>query len=291
MFGYVNVYKDELKIKDYNTFRGFYCGLCKILGNEFSQSVRMGLNYDFAFLALVLSSLSKTQEIKQEKCIIHPINKRPVVKNDEILVYSAYMSVITTYFKLADDCSDKKNLKSLIALLFYKRHLKKAKKRYPEEYKCINEQLKRLKNLEKANSCDTDETADCFAKILEKLFSPQNLETDDISKKALANFGYNLGRFIYLIDAYDDIGEDIKNKNYNPVVNYYRYNGEDINNFTEKIKDKVDFGLMLTLDSVAKAFELIEFKKNRELISNIVYLGLRNKKDSVLTADKDKETK
>ena len=286
MFGYVNVYKDELKIKDYNTFRGFYCGLCKTLGSEFSQSVRMGLNYDFAFLALVLSSLCKTQEINQEKCIIHPLNKRPVVKNDEMLVYSAFMSVITTYFKLADDCSDKRNIKSMVALIFYKRHLRKAKKKYPDEYEYIRKQLKKLSKLEKENSSDTDETADCFAKILEKLFVPENLETDDISKKALANFGYNLGRFIYLADAYDDVYEDIKNKNFNPIVNYYGYGGEDVNEFTLKIKSKVDFSLMLTLDSIAKAFELIEFKKNKELISNIVYLGLRNKKDYVLNKEK-----
>ena len=71
MFGYVNIYKDELKVKDYNKYRSFYCGLCKTLGREFSLKTRLTLNYDFAFLALILSSLKDGKmEVQRERCII-----------------------------------------------------------------------------------------------------------------------------------------------------------------------------------------------------------------------------
>lgn len=286
MFGYVNIYKDELKVKDYNTYRSYYCGLCKTLGKEFSPAVRLGLNYDFAFLAIVLSSVTDEKlKIKNERCIAHLINKRPVLKDDIMLSYSAYMSIIVTYFKLKDDVKDDKKLKSLIAMLFYKPHLKKAKKLYPMQYDKVDKLLKLLAGKEKENCGDIDETADCFAKITEELFVPDFIECDEITKKALANFGYNIGRFIYIADAVDDLTKDVKNKNYNPFIVKYGYNGEEPSEFKKMVAEKQDFTLMLTLESVASAFELIEFKKNREIIENIVYLGLRGSKDRALKGE------
>lgn len=252
-----------------------------MLGSEFSQSLRMGLSYDFSFLALMLSSVdNEKEEIKNEKCVIHPISKRPVSKEEEFIRYSAYMSVINTYFKFKDDVNDSKKIKSFIALIFYKSHLNKAKKKYPEEYKKIKYYLSVLSRKEKEKCSDTDEVADCFGKILELLFSPEFLNCDKITKKALSNFGYNLGRFIYLADAVNDIDEDIKKENYNPVVLKY---GKEIG---EGIKEKLDYSLTFTLENIAKAFELIEFKKNREIIENIIYLGLRKSKDRALKGEK-----
>ena len=54
MFGYVTPFKSELKIREYNLFRAYYCGLCKTMGNEYNQLVRMGLNYDLSFLCRFL---------------------------------------------------------------------------------------------------------------------------------------------------------------------------------------------------------------------------------------------
>lgn len=287
MFGYVNVYKDELKIKEYNTYRAYYCGLCKMLGKEFSESVRMGLSYDFSFLALTLSSIDNEEtDIKNESCIIHPVNKRQVVKNDEFIKYSAYMSVICTYFKLKDDVNDDRRLKSLIALLFYKRHLKKARKKYSYQYEKIDYYLSELSKKEKEGVKDTDEVADCFAKILEILFTPDFLNCDDITRKALGNFGYNIGRFIYLADAVNDIKEDIKKKHYNPVILSYGYKNEGAEEFIKNNKEKMEFSLTFTLENISKAYELIEFKKNKGIIENIVYMGMRASKDRALKGEK-----
>ncbi len=283
MFGYVNAYKDELKIKEYNVYRAYYCGLCKALGKSFSQTVRLGLSYDFSFLALTLSSVNSEKiHLNNERCIAHPVNKRNVVKDEPIIEYAAYMSVINTYFKLKDDVNDSKKIKSLVALLFYRRHLKKARKKYPYEYDKIKEYLGELYKMEKENVRDTDEIAHPFAKILELLFSPEFIRCDHVTKEALKKFGYNLGRFIYLADGVNDIYEDIKNKNYNPYLLKYEYTGEDAEKFKERIKEEVDFSLTFTLENVSKAFELITFKKNRGIIENIVYFGLRASKDRVL---------
>jgi len=276
VFGYVNIYKDELKVKDYNIYRSYYCGLCKKLGEEFSIRARLSLNYDFAFLALVLSSLSDgKEEIKYENCFIHPLTKRPVLKSDDYLTYSAYMSIIVTYFKLKDDVSDNKNIKSFFAYLFFKGYFKKAKKKYPKKCEIIKTILEELNIKEKENCADIDEVSDCFGRLLSEVF------LKDGEDRALKEFSYQLGRFIYIIDALDDIEKDIKSKNYNPFIKKYSYNNEDAKEFKKRVCSEYDLIVTLTLESIASAFELIDFKKNKTILQNIVYLGLRKAKDKV----------
>lgn len=276
VFGYVNIYKDELKVKDYNIYRSYYCGLCKKLGEEFSIRARLSLNYDFAFLALVLSSLSDgKEEIKYENCFIHPLTKRPVLKSDDYLTYSAYMSIIVTYFKLKDDVSDNKNIKSFFAYLFFKGYFKKAKKKYPKKCEIIKTILEELNIKEKENCADIDEVSDCFGRLLSEVF------LKDGEDRALKEFSYQLGRFIYIIDALDDIEKDIKSKNYNPFIKKYSYNNEDAKEFKKRVCSEYDLIITLTLESIASAFELIDFKKNKTILQNIVYLGLRKAKDMV----------
>lgn len=290
MFGYVSVFKDELKVREYNIYRSYYCGLCKALGRHFSQTVRMGLNYDFAFLALVIGAMEESNEgFRQERCIAHPLTKRPVSHDDPALRYAAYMSIMVTYFKLIDDYNDLKSLKSIIALLFYKRQLKKCRKQYEKEYVLIENQLKELSRLEKAGCADIDLSADCFAKILECLFTPGYLNLEENDRRALGVFGYQLGRFIYIIDAYQDAADDIKHKNYNPILLKEYQAGEDISAFYQRIKDKYSFTLTLTLDAVAKSFELVRFRRYRPILENVVYMGMRGVLDRVLEKDGQKK--
>ena len=99
MFGFVNVYKNELKIKDYNTFRAYYCGLCKSLGKRYNQLVRLGLSYDLTFLALVGDSLSNEDAvILKDGCIKH-IGSHMICSNNHAIDYASDMSVILSYYK------------------------------------------------------------------------------------------------------------------------------------------------------------------------------------------------
>ena len=101
MFGYVNAYKDLLRVCDYNVFRGYYCGLCKQLGKIFNQLTRVGLSYDMTFLAILMSSLDEGKpEMNLENCIAHPLSKRPAIHNDQGISYSADMSILLTYWHL-----------------------------------------------------------------------------------------------------------------------------------------------------------------------------------------------
>ena len=270
MFGYVNAYKDLLRVCDYNVFRGYYCGLCKQLGKSFNQLTRLGLSYDMTFLAILISSLNEEKpDLKMQKCIAHPFSKRPVIKGDNGIEYSAHMSVILTYMKLKDDWDDERSIKSMGRHAYFF-SMKKSAKKYPVQYKCIKGNLEELSRLEKEKCKNPDEVADCFGKLLEGIFDA------DGKNKPLSWLGYHIGRYIYILDAYKDIEDDIKKKSYNPFIEMY---GKDLDK--NVLKESIKTSLTFTLSEISNAFNLLDIKKNRELLENIIYLGLRKNIDEL----------
>ncbi|KPU26863.1 hypothetical protein TR13x_08125 [Caloranaerobacter sp. TR13] len=283
MFGYVTPYKDELKVREYNIFKAYYCGLCKVLGSEFNQVVRFGLNYDFTFLGLLLSSLDeKKDKIKYEGCIANPFKKKPIVVKNENLSYSAYISVILVYYKLLDDWKDERNLLSLIGMIPFIFPKNKAKYVFEDKYLAVVNNLDKLAKLEKEKCDIIDESADAFGKLMEEIAASPFI-SDDRTIRVLRWLGYNLGRFIYVLDAFNDIEKDIKEGNYNPILLQYKYSSkEGLENFLNRVREPIEFFLTFTLDNLAKSFELLDIKYNRNIIENIVYMGTRQKMVQIL---------
>lgn len=265
MFGYVNILKDELKIKDYNIYRAYYCGLCKALGKN-SQAVRLGLSYDMTFLAVLLSAVCD-DEVKTVpgSCVLHPFKKRSFVNNPS-LDYCAHMSIILTYLKLYDDWIDDKSLKALFAMFFYYFPLRKLRKKYSKSYNLMKDKLNELAQLERENCSDIDNVADCFAQIMKELFSPNFV--DENNRRILGWVGYNIGRWIYILDAFDDLEKDRKKGNYNPLL--------------LSANDHLEESLTFTLENAASSFELLDIKINSEILKNIIYDGLKFKQDVIL---------
>ena len=50
MFGYVVVNKPELKFKEYDVYRSYYCGLCHALKKRHGYKGQMTLNNDLTFV-------------------------------------------------------------------------------------------------------------------------------------------------------------------------------------------------------------------------------------------------
>ena len=86
MFGYVKADKPNMLIKDYATYRAYYCGLCKSIGKRASQTMRMSVNYDITFLSLLAHNYCRTEPtFKETRCIVHPVGKKfPVVENNPV---------------------------------------------------------------------------------------------------------------------------------------------------------------------------------------------------------------
>lgn len=280
MFGYVTVFKELMNERDYLDFTGYYCGLCKAMGKNCSQISRMGLSYDITFLAIILSSVSENQTgAKEERCILHPLKKRKCFKNDIAVEYAANMGVLLDYLKLKDDWNDERSIKALIGMICFHRGMRKAKKRYYAQYKAIEEKLLMLSSLEKENCKNIDKAADCFAKILEVLFTPDFIENAD-TKRILAWLGYNTGRWIYIIDAINDMADDYKNKSYNPFNE--KFCGGDFEAYRKKVIDEQKLTLTFTLENMASSFELLETFRNRSILEHIIYKSLMIKQNSIL---------
>lgn len=277
MFGYVTVGKGQMTDEEYEIFRAYYCGLCRAMGKAASRVSRLGLSYDIAFLTLVLSSVHDPEpSYDSGRCVAHPVKSNRYVKYDAVLEYAASAGVILNYAKLLDDVHDDRSIKAALGMLALRSGAKRAQGRCPDTYEEIVNRLENLSRLENDGCAVIDEVAEEFAKITEMLFTPDFIAYES-AKRALSWLGYNLGRWIYIIDAYNDYDDDLKRNRYNPFISA---GGID--------RKLTELSLTLTLSNIASAFELIPFRRNRDIIGKIVYISLKNKQDSIINKEVEK---
>lgn len=264
MFGYILVNKPELKIKEFDLYRGYYCGLCRSLKDRYGLAGRFTLNYDMNFLAVLLSDLYDREECAScRKCMIHPFENHEERRN-EISDYCADMCVFLSYFKCVDNWKDGKKLKSYIAMKCLKGKADKVRKLYPEKTDFIEKRLEMLSTLECAKNEPIDRVAKVFGEIMGAVFEYK----DDFWKEDLYKIGFFLGKFIYILDAYEDIEEDIKSNNYNPFRELFE---------EEKFDEKVLEMLMFEIGQCTSRFERLPLVENVEILRNILYSGVWEK--------------
>ena len=278
MFGYVTIGNNQVTEEEYSVFSSYYCGVCKATGKTASHIARLGLSYDITFLALILSSLEEKTDYKRMHCVIHPMKKLTYAESNRAVSYAAASGVVLAYLKFRDDWHDEKSLKALLAMFLFWKGCRKAKKILGREYAVIKNQLDILSDYEKRGSGSIDDTAELFAKILECLFTPEFI-TDEKQRRALAWLGFNLGRWIYIIDAVNDLERDLKSGAYNPLV---KMGYTDL----ETCAHDMELSLTLTLDGIATSFELTDIKQNRDLIAKIIYISLKEKQQSILSGER-----
>ncbi len=264
MFGYVNVCRDELKVKELALFNAYYCGLCKRQGKLCGAASRLILSYDFTVLALLLDSLEEEKPtVSKGRCMLHPLKKRPVVTESRRMDYCAQMSVALSYYKALDDFHDERiGIKN--AALMLKPAVKKIKNQYPDKLSNIEKYLAEISEAENVGEKNIDIPAGAFGRLMAELFC-----TDKADNRALYEFGFNIGRWIYVMDAIDDFEKDKKKGRYNPFSS------------AEEIKEQSE-AVWYNLSQAAAAYELLEVKRNKSLLDNIVYIGLKNATEKVL---------
>ncbi len=270
MLGYVKACKPELKIKEFEIYKAVYCSLCKKLGKNYGILSRFTLSYDFTFLALLNMSMQDgCVAFEQKRCAFNPLKKCNYCKNDTAIDMPAAAAMIMLYYKILDNIADEHGIKKigyiLLKPIFGKAH-KKAAKAYPEIETAVSEYIAEQNALEKAECKSIDQAADPTAKVMEKILS---LCSDDLSqKRVLKRLGYCMGRYIYLLDAVVDLPDDIKNKSYNVLK--YGCDGDA----KKYAKEKITPQLYFCVNEAAKAFELLDLKKYKTILGNIIYLGL-----------------
>lgn len=261
MFGYIVVNKPELKIREFEQYQSYYCGLCRVLKQKYGLRGQMTLTYDMTFLLMVLSGLYEPEEeLKTCRCVIHPVNRHSVCIN-EITEYAADMNLLMAYYKCRDDWNDDKNWKKAVFSRILQKGSRKISAAYEEKVQNILEFLNALYQKEKEGITQLDEMAGCFGQIMAELFDYR----EDVWSTHLRSMGFYLGKFIYLMDAYDDVEEDREKGSYNPLKDWF---GEP--DFEEHCRRV----LTMMMVECCREFELLPIIKNGEILRNILYSGV-----------------
>lgn len=261
MFGYIIINKGELKFKEFDVYQGYYCGLCRVLKEKYGIKGQMTLSYDMTFLAMLLSDLYEPELTRgTTKCIVHPFEKHPTIRT-EFTEYAADMNILLTYYKCLDDWNDdrkadRKLLSDMLCGAVYK-----IRNKYPEKADLIRRTLDKISEKEKQKVRDVDEMSALFGEILGTIFSYRDDEWSD----ELYTIGNNLGRFIYIMDAYEDIEDDIKKNRYNPFID--DYGNPEFDEDIQKVLTKM-------MSECCRAFELLPIINDIDILRNILYSGV-----------------
>ncbi len=286
MFGYVRTENGELKVREYETYRGVYCGLCRCMGKCTGQCSRMTLSYDFAFLATLRICLENTEiGFERRRCFVHPLKKRSVMKRNAVLDYCARTAAILNYHKIKDDLSDERGLKKLRAALFYPFAAHARKKALRAGLSAldakISEGLSSLGELEAKRLVSVDEPAAVFGEILADIVG---FGLDEEKARIGRAVGRSVGKWIYIIDALDDLGDDKRKGRYNPIL--LLYGGVSP---TREQLTLIEDALKVELCSAEAALDLMDTERGAlmRIIENILYLGMPNTARRIVCADKD----
>lgn len=269
MFGYVRPSPAKLSEEDEARFGAVYCGLCRTLGERYGQAARMILNYDFTFLAVLLWPEEAAPAVRR-RCIAHPFAGRDGYPGNPALELAADESVILAWWQLRDALSDPGGGKARYraASLALGGAYGRARERRPSFDEAVREHLARLEKLEAARCPSLDESADAFARLLAAAAGEAG---DPVKRRVLEQLLYHLGRWIYLVDAADDLAEDFASGSYNPLICRYCLTAGEL---TEEAREGLTISLDHSVRLMAAAYELWDFGAWSPIIRATVYEGL-----------------
>ncbi len=286
MFGYVKPYTPELKMREYEAYRGLYCGLCRAMGRVTGQTSRLTLNYEFVFLTAVRMLLAGvTPEYKKGRCAVHPVKARSIAAFCPETEYAAAVSALLASGKAQDDRFDEKGLKRLCAVLvtpYFSAISRRAGhalgETSEESASVVAESLFEVRTLEEQGCESVDLLAEAFGKLTSHIFAAG---FDGAEARIAREVGRGTGRFIYVADALDDLVSDVKKGSFNPIAALYGDSAtvkrEGKVYLSEEVAASVVTGAYLELDRLAHAVELACDMGERTLgaiVKNTVYLGM-----------------
>lgn len=266
MFGYINVNKKELSEENQKIYQAYYCGLCQTLRNQCGKKGQMLLSYDMTFLEMLLTGLYEPQLWQYEfTCMIHPTKKQTAYEND-VSDYCAAINIMLAYHNLLDEWNDEKSFSKKRFATVLRKDYDKAAMQYERQAKAIEIYMKRLAEYEQKNETNIDLVAGLTGEMLGEVFAWK----EDEWYPELKTLGYYMGKFIYLMDAYEDIDKDEKKNHYNPLRTLRKDNEKDFETLTR---------LMMTsmMSECAKSFERLPILLHADILRNILYSGVWTK--------------
>ena len=261
VYGYVSINRQALSEAEYERYRAFYCGLCRALRLRCGQLSRLTLSYDMTVAFLLLSALYEPAgEEGRERCALHMLRPHPYVR-DECADYAADMSVLLAWHKADDDWRDEKRLDRLALRRALAPAYAAVKARWPEKCRAVEEAVRENVRLEGEGLQDIDAAANATGRIVGEVYAWK----DDFWAGPLRRLGHALGRFIYLMDAYEDLPGDVKAGRPNPLRAVSARP-----DYEAEVRDI----LTLEMAEAGAQFERLPIVRDLNLLRNIFYSGV-----------------
>lgn len=270
MFGYIRPSKPHLSEQDEARFQSVYCGLCHELGRKYGFAARFVLNFDFTFLAILLSD-AQEPECESCRCAAHPCKAQCVMAHTVALETAADHSLVLAWWQLRDHIADHGFFKSLpyrLAALFLHAAYRKASRCVPAFDAAVQRHLSDLAAREREHCASLDAAAEPFAALMADIAA---VVPDERHRRVMAEIFYHLGRWIYLVDAADDLKKDFETGCYNPLRYRYELDGDKLD---EQSREAVAASLDLSVHRMASAYALLSCGVWTSILDSIFYESL-----------------
>ena len=261
MFGYVTINSNELKEGEAGRYRAYYCGLCRSLHKSYGRVGHVTLTYDMTFLVILLNSLyEKELSLVSSRCIVHPAGRHDMLCG-VFSEYAADMNIMLSYYNLLDDWRDERRVLKKAAAMLLSGRMKQLAVKYPRQNAALERYMRELLQIESSEEDDLEKAALLTGELLAEIF----VFEEDVWARLLRRMGMYLGKFIYLMDAFEDVDRDIAGGSYNPL---------------KGIRDREDFPdlcrdiLMMQMAECCRAFEQLPLELDVGLLRNILYSGV-----------------
>ena len=261
VFGYISVNPTKLTEEEKKRYRAFYCGLCHTLGEHYGSAGRATLSNDMTFLSLLLNALYEpTETVLNERCTLHPARQHMAVLH-EGTNYAADMNILLAYHKCEDDVSDEASMRGRVGKRALKKAYEQVKKTWPRQAETVAKCLSEIARIENKESEDLDALTRLSGRMLSECF----VWREDAFAPYLRNLGGALGKFVYLMDAYEDYDHDLKHRRFNPLKSLHAQD-----DYEERIEE------ILTMEMAAcvRAYDDLPIEQDDALIRNILYSGV-----------------
>ena len=276
MLGVMMVRKEEMKFREYDRYRGYYCGLCRSIGRRCGSVCRLALSFEMTFLAMLHTSLYEPETAQEmRRCPLHPVTKRLMLSN-EALDYAADLSALVSYYDLRDGWEDERRVDRLAESALLQKASIRAGEKWPRQKEAVERYVKALHEVEEKNDQNLDAAANLTGEMLAELY----VMSEDVYARDLRELGFYLGKFIYLCDCFEDIERDIKKNNYNPLLT--RRGSETFDRDCEQMLSDM-------MARAAAAFERLPLLEDAEIMRNILYSGVWLRFENALARRKAKE--
>ena len=279
MFGYINVYKDTLQDGQYGVWNTFLCGMCMSLKAEYGNKARLTAGWDINFYNMLFHSVKNLPaKVEMQKCASSPLKKRSIMQRDEITDKLATANMLLVYFNAIDDYTDGDGcLKHKVVMSALKTPFNKAIQKAPELFDKLKVDYQNLLDAESQGCSNIDQVCEYTANMSVNV--AKFVLGKDFDVPYLRWLCYNVGKWVYIIDALDDLKKDFKTNKYNPL---YAWLGKiEPQEFVKNNIDELEFLFYSTLNKVAESFNDMQLTAYTCVLKNIIYESMRKKTQEI----------